>query len=273
MSEAKRILLVCDDSIKYQEDSLIAREVMQELGYTCHLFDISKDDQYIKLPYMHVELHTELYEIGYSDILNCQSESLLQNPWLKAIESDEPFLYRFSWDDFYVYLILHLYKHYKGHGVGIRQFIDLWVVRKHYELNMEYVYSELDKMGILDFCKDAEELVDCWMSGAELRDSLKEMQEYVFRSGSYGTLSNSVMHLVERDVKENESANGTRKYLFKRIFPPLDIMKIYHPVLRKYPVLLPGVWVYRLIYKSITNNKKARAELRILKEYKKNHKQ
>lgn len=170
-------------------------------------------------------------------------------------------------------MIIHLYKHYKVSGVGIRQFIDLWVVRKHYELNMEYVYSELDKMGILDFCKDAEELVDCWMSGAELRDSLKEMQEYVFKSGSYGTLSNSVMHLVERDVKENESANGTRKYLFKRIFPPLDIMKIYHPVLRKYPVLLPGVWVYRLIYKSITNNKKARAELRILKEYKKNHKQ
>ena len=182
-------------------------------------------------------------------------------------------MYRFSWEDFYVFLIAHLHKHFVGSGVGIRQFIDLWVVRKHYELNMEYVYSELDKMGILDFCKEAEELVDCWMSGVELRDSLKEMQEYVFRSGSYGTISNSVLHLVERNVKENESANVTRKYLFKRMFPPLDIMKIYHPVLRKYPVLLPGVWVYRLIYKSITNNKKARAELRILKEYKKNHKQ
>lgn len=248
-----------------------AEVIMKKLGYSCERRDLAKDDKYRKDPFMHIELHFELYEDYLSDRIGIRERDFLKNPWNYALETDTPFLFRFSWDYFYVFLIVHLFKHYSTSGVGIRQFLDLWVINQKVNLNHKMINDILDRMNLLSFCKKAEALTNAWMTGAELDEELIQIQEYIFESGSYGFFSNSIKNEIER-TKDNGNINAW-KYLAKRLFPPLEKMKLYYPILKKYKYLLPFVWIYRLFYKFITNYRKAISEIRILKDYKRKEKE
>lgn len=59
-------------------------------------------------------------------------------------------------------------------------------------------------------------------------------------------------------------------YLLSRIFPGREWCKAYAPTVYKYPVLLPFFWVWRLIYKGITNRKKVTQEIKTIKAGKQN---
>lgn len=54
------------------------------------------------------------------------------------------------------------------------------------------------------------------------------------------------------------------------IFPGREWCKAYAPTVYKYPVLLPFFWVWRLIYKGITNRKKVTQEIKTIKAGKQN---
>ena len=68
------------------------------------------------------------------------------------------------------------------------------------------------------------------------------------------------------------TARTKRKYLLSRIFPGREWCKAYAPTVYKYPVLLPFFWVWRLIYKGITNRKKVTQEIKTIKAGKQNWK-
>ncbi len=243
-----------------------ARDIMQSLGYVCTSFGIGKDDTYCKAPFMSVELHFELLVIPQVDRIGIKKNTFFKNPWTMAKATEIPFLYELSWEDFYVYLIAHLYKHYSGPGAGIRQFIDLWVLRENVDLDKKRIYESLDDMGLLSFCLDAEELTSSWMTGKDTDDRLKEMEMYIFSSGSFGVLSNKVKNEIGRMSSNSEQSvsDGTRRYLKYRIIPPLDIMQLFYPVLKKAPILLPFFWVYRLFVKGIFKHQKAISEIKTL---------
>lgn len=56
------------------------------------------------------------------------------------------------------------------------------------------------------------------------------------------------------------------------IFPGREWCEAYAPTVYKYPVLLPFFWVWRLIYKGITNRKKVTQEIKTIKAGKQNWK-
>lgn len=66
------------------------------------------------------------------------------------------------------------------------------------------------------------------------------------------------------------TAHTKRKYLLSRIFPGREWCETYAPTVYKYPVLLPFFWVWRLIYKGITNRKKVTQEIKTIKAGKQN---
>jgi len=55
-----------------------------------------------------------------------------------------------------------------------------------------------------------------------------------------------------------------------KIFPGREWCETYAPTVYKYPVLLPFFWVWRLIYKGITNRKKVTQEIKTIKAGKQN---
>ena len=65
-----------------------------------------------------------------------------------------------------------------------------------------------------------------------------------------------------------ELAGGSKfKYLFRRIFPPKSEMVKNYNILKKHIVLLPFMYIYRLVYKSIKKSDVAKKEIKELKKY------
>ena len=54
------------------------------------------------------------------------------------------------------------------------------------------------------------------------------------------------------------------------LLTPEEWCKAYAPTVYKYPALLPFFWVWRLIYKGITNRKKVTQEIKTIKAGKQN---
>ena len=84
--------------------------------------------------------------------------------WLKKISDYE---YRLSDEDFYVFLIAHIAKHYRFGGTGIRSLLDLYVYEKSLtDLDFKYIEGELEKIGLLVFYKKINAITFNWYSGS-----------------------------------------------------------------------------------------------------------
>ena len=57
------------------------------------------------------------------------------------------FTYDFNIEDFYIYMIAHIAKHFYAMGCGIRNLLDIYIYLNKYgeQLDREYISSELKK--------------------------------------------------------------------------------------------------------------------------------
>lgn len=98
------------------------------------------------------------------------------------------------------------------------------------------------------------------------------MLAYYLGASTYGTIENRILNQMQKLQPDDGAftARTKRKYLLSRIFPGREWCKAYAPTVYKYPVLLPFFWVWRLIYKGITNRKKVTQEIKTIKAGKQN---
>ena len=76
-------------------------------------------------------------------------------------------------EDEFIYLFVHLAKHYRDGGAGCRYVLDLWLfLRKYPELDAAYIRRELTMLRVAEFYNNILRLMDSWFNGGE-----------VFRSG------------------------------------------------------------------------------------------
>ena len=149
------------------------------------------------------------------------------------------FGWHFSPEDFYLYLIVHEYKHHSGGGTGLRSLVDTYVYLNNVDLDMAYVTAEAEKLGIAAFEKQNRELSQALFSGKGLTEEEQTMLRRFVRSGTYGN---------QKILAENRLAEkGKWKYFLSRLTLPYPVMLELFPILRKAPVLYPFVWVYRLV--------------------------
>lgn len=151
------------------------------------------------------------------------------------------FGYRFTPEDFYIYITVHEYKHYSSGGTGLRSLLDTYVyLKKNGDTpDRACIAGELDKLGIADFEARNRSLAMHLFGGEELTKSDREMLEVFLDSGTYGTMPRWVENQIRR--------RGRAGFLLSRTFPPYRIMAQRYPVLRSLPVLLPVCWIRRII--------------------------
>ncbi len=183
--------------------------------------------------------------------------------------SDGATRYRMTAEDEMIYLFTHYAKHYRDAGVGIKQILDLWVYRNSMKkFNDEYLSQELKKLQLLDFYKNTMRTLDVWF-GEEKSDEITDfITGIIFNSGVYGTHET---HILSTAVKETKRTGTASKAKFKKIwyliFLPYRHMCIKYEFLKKYPLLLPFLWIVRwldaLIFKR-SNIKKNSDNLKIM---------
>lgn len=232
----------CDIDVLIHEDDLsTAISVMkQQLGYTSDEKKGSHDVSLFSKSGVHIELHYSLYESMNLDEI-WKLSSLKEGTVYHHLMSDEIF---------YCHQIAHIAKHFSYSGCGIRLFLDVWLLNKAVKYDKEELLRVLTNSGLVAFAEATDKLIDVWFNGAKPDELITDMENYIFGSGIYGTLTNNV-------IINQKRSGGKFKYAINRIFPPITRMAYYYPSLHKYKFLLPVFYVSRLFRLAFGKRSKA----------------
>ena len=236
--------------------------IMQELGFEVKEAGKGHHDEYTKPPVSNFEIHRMLFS-G----LDSEPCHLYYREMEKRMIPDEEgsFGRHFSTDDLYLYLTAHEYKHYRHGGTGIRSLLDTYVfLRKYGEaLDMDYVAAEAEKMGTADYEKKSRELALRLFSGEALTEAEQEMLAYYASCGTYGSYEQKIVNEVH---SFGGGLSGKLRFFLSRLFIPMDKIKYAYPVVYRHKILLPFLYVYRIIKGLTFRRGVTMADLKALKK-------
>lgn len=218
-----------------------AGKVMLELGYTLAQ-SIKHHDIYMKKPFMVVEIHRAMYD----KTVDGNQFDYFKSFEKAVLREGKKYTYDFNKEDFYVYMIAHMAKHFYAMGCGIRNLLDVYIYLEKYgkELDRSYLDRELKKCGIYDFAVNVEELAYIWLGGKKGSQFYDDLFQYMVDCGIYGKDENGIWHkFAEEKLDGKEVTRGKLKKWY--YFPPLFYMAEYYPWLEKFPFLLPVAWCIR----------------------------
>lgn len=230
---AKGMRQFADNDILYREsDRAAVDKIMRSLGYESEGLE-SVHDVYMKPPVYNFEMHRALFEERFA------FSGWFEQVWDRAVKDEgDNCAWHMTDEDFYVYVTAHFAKHYEEGGAGLRSFADMYLMRRKLSLNGDKVRDVLRSVGLEEFERGAAEIADS-LFGEETRFVDRRTMRYIFSSGAYGTTDHAVRNVFERE--------GKLRGALHLAFPPLIRMKTLYPVLKKAPVLLPVMWVVRLV--------------------------
>ncbi len=214
--------------------------VMKSLG-----FEFGKETDH-EMVWKNSSLLVELHKSVMTTI-NKDFYSYYGSGWVKANKVSASCEYKMSLEDFYLYIFIHMTKHYRISGIGIKHILDLWVIAEKYpQLNKDRVAEELKKMHLYEFYLNIMKMIDAWFCDGEQTEKTDLITNVIFESGQYGSAD---MAVINRAIQTgNGSATKARSSkFFNRLFPPYSEMKKKYEVLNKCPVLLPIMWFVRCV--------------------------
>lgn len=227
--------------------------------------------QYSKEPVYNFEMHTTLMEERSGERLTAYYQKAEQ----RLLPVQGKFQRRMTDEDFYIYLTLHVYKHFCLAGTGFRCLMDCCVFLEHHsDLDWGYVEQELEKLEVARWERQLRR-ISFAVFDREKPFSLEALSPedrefFVYLAGS-GTYGNAVQQLNNQingvgNVQKKTTAWGKLRYLWKRLFPPMEIVQKNHPFFYRHRLLLPFLWLYRLVIRAPKAFGKFWRELRSLKK-------
>ncbi len=239
-----------DILVKPEDHTRAADMLVSKLGLrktdlsTPHDITLKADDD------TSVELHFDLIE---EDIFP-KAQKILSQVWSMA-EPCEGFSHRYQipMNITYFYHMVHLAKHMKLGGGGIKDFLDLY----HLYLSGQSVSlcrELIENGGILPFAETAERLCRVWFGGEEHNELSKNLSDFVMSGGLFR--SEKTSSLI--DIKKNKTKLG---YYLSRVFVPYDYLKMQYPAIEKRPYLTPVYALKRLWSLAFGTRKQLRQEV------------
>lgn len=236
------------------------KRIMEQMGFSCERFDERVDDEFIKGMIV-FEIHRYLFDERENKLLYDYYRDI-KNRLIPVNQNS--FEYKFSQEDFYIYMIAHEYKHFIHGGTGLRSLVDVFVFLNKWQnaMDWDYINEELGKLHIKEFEKQQRELSVKSFSGIQLNNSEIEKLLYYASSGTYGVHEHTTNNHISVRLSGNDSKQAKRKYLMQRIFVSGEDLKNAYPFFYKHKWLIPFLQLYRF-FKAIVIKPKA-----VIEEYK-----
>lgn len=238
-----------DVDILYQpQQNDEVKKVMRDLGYELSM-EGRKHDIYSRRPYMAIEMHRVLVAA------DSEYGSYYESIWnrIKTKENCK-YIHEMSREDEYIFTIVHLARHFKDGGIGIRFIMDVYVYNHLDGMDWDYIKTELRKLKLWEFYGNISQLADRWF-GAEPRcdeennELFNKLFAYIITDGTFGTTRNA--------AAASTAETGRFQSLLNAVFPSLKSMQSMFVWLEKWPILLPYAWVLRG-FRSITSKRRRR---------------
>ncbi len=231
-----------------KENSQKARDIMLKLGYKILAYSDENDDhdEYLIDSCVMVELHRVLIQNQYpwQEECNKMTDRLILKDGTKHCM-------KLAVEDFYVYNLAHMAKHMKFSGIGIRAFLDQWLIYNYCKdkMNDEKLNETLNKCNLYEFNINALELCRYWFEGKNNVDEIiKQMAQYVAKSGWVGTyeMAKATEMATNAGVTNSKSVAKLKKY-FSILSTPYEQMVHRYPILKKHRYLIIFCRIHRAI--------------------------
>ena len=221
------------------------------------------DFRYIKRLYHDVSLTTSNVhlELHFSIKENMENiDKILSKAWDYAVQQQgtHQFLFYPEYQIFHV--IAHMSYHFVHGGLGVRPYLDLWLLQHKTEFDENVVREMCEQCGILKFYEECCNLSEVWFSNKEHTSITKALEKYSFDGGVFGNRKNA-------SIAELRNNKG-KKYYIKRIFLKKQSLETIYPKLKEYPALLPYYQVKRWINAIINKRTKVKDEIRLIRNIK-----
>lgn len=253
-----------DNDILCDSDKLSEiKKLMEELGYLCKSFGKYHHDVYVNPSGVEFEIHHSLFNKIKSPDLYVYFGNI-RDRLIKDDNNDYGF--HMTNEDFYIYIICHLLKHYKQGGTGLRSLLDVYVFNRRFGDSLDSVYlgEELKKLELIEFESEIKQLAVKVFTGQNLSDNENAALEFFTESNTYGTPE----HVMMWQLNNNDSEKAKRKYVLGRLFPSNETLKTYYPFIYRHKYLYPFWNAHRLIKGALYNRKKISGEVKRLKKFK-----
>ncbi len=214
------------------------RSLLEAAGYKCTadngpVFNYKKNN-------VLVEVHTKII----SDL----GDNVFDSPFENA-EFDN---FTGKLEDNYclAYLIAHTAHHFRFYGAGIRHIIDLAVIQKNYNINLDTVINILKEYNLDTFAKVILSVCFKWFkTGKMFTQNTQKTEEYLCSCGVFGSLVENKGAIVTRKEME-KGRKSTFRIKFHLLFPSYKQMKNipYIKFIDGRPWLTPYAWCYRFVY-------------------------
>ena len=235
-------------------------------GYEVISYAKGNHDVYEKEPVYNFEMHTSLFGEAHNEIWAEYYKDIQS----KLNKSDNHFQYSFTDEDFYIYFIVHAFKHFDGCGTGIRYFVDSYVYRNAKNLDWGYIERELDKLGVLAFEKTFRSIsMKIFGKGEAVsrlnREEYSMLCDSMF-AGTYGNLQSGIdkkLHKIQGN-EDRITKNTKVKYIIGRLFPPMSYYKAYYPFIYKTRIFIPFFVIFRMVRGVLQHWREMMREIRVV---------
>lgn len=156
----------------------------------------------------HLELHFSLKEREE------KLDPLLAKAWDYTVPAEEGSCRRFTPEYELFYVVAHMEHHFIGGGLGVRPFIDLWLLLHKTDCDKDALNALLDACGLTTFFDTCRRLCAAWFDGAEHDDATALLEKYCL---SGGVLGSDALFYVARQRK-----NKGWRYVLSRVWIPKD---------------------------------------------------
>ena len=235
-------------------------------GYEVISYAKGNHDVYEKEPVYNFEMHTSLFGEAHNEVWAEYYKDIQS----KLKKSDNHFQYSFTDEDFYIYFIVHAFKHFDGCGTGIRYFVDSYVYQNAKNLDWSYIERELDKLGVLAFEKTFRSISMKIFGKGEAVSRLNR-EEYCMLcdsmfAGTYGNLQSGIdkkLHKIQGN-EDRITKNTKVKYIIGRLFPPMSYYKAYYPFIYKTRIFIPFFVIFRMVRGVLQHWREMMREIRVV---------
>lgn len=223
------------DMLVHREELERAKNIICErLGYQTDEVLLEHDISMFSPSGVHLELHFATME----EYCAVNAKAVLERIWEYAyLKEGCKHRYLISDDLFYFYHIAHMAKHFEYGGVGLRFYLDMWLLN-NVDHNREKRESLLKEGGLYTFEQVASELCRVWFGNAKHSKGTLRMQAHVLQNGIYGS--------SEGKTAWNQIKKGGKvKHVLSLIFLPYDQMVYRYPSVQRHKILFPLYQVRR----------------------------
>lgn len=180
---------------------------------------------------IHLELHFSVTENDNN------SDRILERVWEYASKNDG-YRYYVSNEFLMFQMIAHAKFHFISGGCGIRQVLDLWILKNRLGYDESLLKSMLAEGNVISFYEGITKLISVWFEGGSHDLLTANMEKYILSGGAFGTNGNKA-------IVGHFKHGSKKKYVISRIFMPKSELEITYPKLKDKPLLLPYYEVKR----------------------------